>query len=212
MVDFLEDVALLREKATSEEDKEVECVRLMTLHSAKGLEFNTVILAGLEEGVLPSSHSRYSEAAIEEERRLLYVGITRACERLLLMHARYRYTYGQMIDQVPSRFIQELDTSVVTEHDASQWNTHHFIAYFSDWLKQSDSLKELFHQVPVKKQEQAKKETVMQTGFKLYQLVQHESFGPGIIQKIEEKAPGSIYLTVRFAGALKKIEARYVRA
>jgi DNA helicase-2/ATP-dependent DNA helicase PcrA len=212
MVDFLEDVALLREKATSEEDKEVECIRLMTLHSAKGLEFNTVILAGLEEGVLPSSHSRYSESAVEEERRLLYVGITRACERLLLMHARYRYTYGQMVDQVPSRFIQELDTSVVTEHDASQWNTHHFIAYFSDWLKQSNSLKELFHQVPVKKQEQAKKETVIQTGFKLYQLVQHESFGPGIIQKIEEKAPGNIYLTVRFAAALKKIEARYVRA
>ncbi len=216
MVDFLEDVALLREKATAAEDKEVECVRLMTLHSAKGLEFNTVILAGLEEGILPSSHSRHSEAAVEEERRLLYVGITRACERLLFTHARYRYTYGQMVDQVPSRFMQELDTSVVIQHDASQWNTQHFIAYFSDWLKQSHTLKELFHQVPVKKeikrQETSQPLTQQKTGFKLYQLVQHDSFGPGIIQKIEEKAPDNVYLTVRFAGALKKIEARYVRA
>ena len=101
---FLEEVALLQEHVIDEQSHDY--ISLMTLGiAAKGLEFDTVILTGLEETILPSTHASYSQDTIEEERRLLYVGITRARERLLLTHVRYRYLFGSMSDQRASRFV-----------------------------------------------------------------------------------------------------------
>lgn len=119
---FLDEVALLQDHITKADTTD-GFVRLMTLHGAKGLEFDTVIIAGLEEGLLPSSHSLFQQESIEEERRLLYVGITRARERLLLTVCKYRSTYGQITDQRPSRFVSELPTNLVARHDCSQWTT-----------------------------------------------------------------------------------------
>ena len=97
----------MQEKITSQE-KSDEQIFLMTLHGAKGLEFDTVILSGLEEGIFPSNHSLFNAEGVEEERRLFYVGITRAKEYLIVTHARYRYSYGSMSDQRPSRFLGEM--------------------------------------------------------------------------------------------------------
>ena len=210
MVNFLEDIALLKEKAAATEG-EIECVRFMTLHGAKGLEFDTVILTGLEEGTMPSAHARYDESAIEEERRLLYVGITRSCERLICTHARYRYTYGKMTDQIPSRFIEELDRRYITHDDTTNWQNSQYEDYFTKWLLGKPAYKEkVTIQPAISAAKPVQKLAEKTGGFRLYQTVRHASFGIGIVQKIEEKSDELTYLTIRFGVGVKKIQAQYL--
>ena len=103
---FLETVALFSQ--ADDVDEKNGRVALMTLHSAKGLEFPIVFLSGLEEGLFPSSQSRFEPEELEEERRLCYVGITRAMEQLHLSYARSRMLYGKISPSMPSIFITEL--------------------------------------------------------------------------------------------------------
>ena len=94
---------------THREDKEEQdSVQLMTLHSAKGLEFHTVFLTGMEEGLFPHKLSLTDERELEEERRLCYVGLTRARNKLHITHAEYRRMYNQESYQRPSRFLTEI--------------------------------------------------------------------------------------------------------
>lgn len=103
---FLEEVALLTDLDTvGAADDRVLC---MTLHAAKGLEASLVFIVGLEDGLLPHQNSLNSTQELEEERRLLYVGMTRARARLMLLHAEQRYVHGQFIPQAPSRFLAAL--------------------------------------------------------------------------------------------------------
>ncbi len=108
--EFLEKMTLAAEEAGGEES---EAVRLMTLHNAKGLEFDVVFLVGLEDGLLPHSRSLESAAELEEERRLFYVGLTRARERAFLSLARRRNLFGSFRDTIPSRFLHDLPSSLV---------------------------------------------------------------------------------------------------
>lgn len=112
---FLEDVALVeqeQESADLNEHVEKDGVTLMTLHAAKGLEFDVVFMVGMEEGLFPHSRSFTSPAELEEERRLCYVGITRAKKKLYLTFAENRKTYGGLSDRIPSRFISEVPTDL----------------------------------------------------------------------------------------------------
>lgn len=104
---FLQEVTLVTDADTAKDDE--SRVRLMTLHASKGLEFPTVYITGLEEGLFPLAMAAQDPKELEEERRLLYVGITRAKERLYLSHARSRFRYGQQQPCVPSRFLSEMD-------------------------------------------------------------------------------------------------------
>lgn len=106
LANFLAEASL----STSEENptKDTDVVTLMTLHAAKGLEFKHVFIPGTEEGLLPHSRSLESPKEMEEERRLCYVGITRAKQRLWLIHARNRRIFGQLISGAPSRFIDDI--------------------------------------------------------------------------------------------------------
>ena len=115
VLEFLEKVTLAAEEASAEES---EAVRLMTLHNAKGLEFDVVFLVGLEDGLLPHSRSIDSPHEIEEERRLFYVGLTRARERVFLSLVRRRNMFGSYRDAVPSRFLYDLPASLVRRTDA----------------------------------------------------------------------------------------------
>lgn len=116
---FLTDLALiadidsLGEEEKPEEDSAEGQVVLMTLHSAKGLEFPVVFLVGMEEGVFPHSRSLFDETEMEEERRLAYVGITRAEERLYLTSARMRTLFGRTNVNAPSRFLQEIPAELL---------------------------------------------------------------------------------------------------
>lgn len=107
--DFLEQIALVESEYSEGEKKKKgeDGVRMMTLHQAKGLEFPVVFMVGVEEGILPHSRSVMDHFKLEEERRLMYVGVTRAKERLFITHARRRFLFGRRIESAPSRFIAE---------------------------------------------------------------------------------------------------------
>lgn len=113
--DFLERVALVQDtdNPPAGGDKNGEVLTLMTLHNAKGLEFPVVFIAGMEEGIFPHSRSMMDQNELEEERRLCYVGMTRAMERLYLMYARTRHLWGGIQANVPSRFIEDIPEELV---------------------------------------------------------------------------------------------------
>lgn len=114
--DYLQDVALLTD-ADSDGDKDEPRVSLMTVHAAKGLEFPTVFVVGLEENIFPSPLSAASLRELEEERRLLYVAITRAEKHCILTNAKNRWRYGKMEFDNPSRFIDEIDGKLIDSLD-----------------------------------------------------------------------------------------------
>ena len=110
--DFLQDVALLTD-ADSDGEKDEPRVSLMTVHAAKGLEFATVFVVGLEENIFPSPTAATTVRELEEERRLLYVAITRAEKHCILTNAQNRFRYGKMEFDNPSRFIEEIDSDLI---------------------------------------------------------------------------------------------------
>ena len=112
LTDFLQDVALLTD-ADSEGEKDEPRVSLMTVHAAKGLEFATVFVVGLEENIFPSPIAATTMRELEEERRLLYVAITRAEKHCILTNAQNRFRYGKMEFDNPSRFIEEIDPELI---------------------------------------------------------------------------------------------------
>ncbi len=135
-----------------------DCVQLMTLHSAKGLEFDTVFLCGLEEGLFPHERSMEDEASLEEERRLCYVGMTRARRRLYVCHAETRRLRGLERYSRPSRFLQEIPNELIEEVRLQQ---------ASPFLAASSVTHEFFNAPP--------------EGFHLGQRVRHIKFGEGIV-------------------------------
>ncbi len=112
---FLEEVALISDTDTINQD--VDMVHLMTLHSAKGLEFPVVFVIGLEEGLMPHSRALQNEEEMEEERRLMYVGITRAKERVYLVSARQRILFGSLKSSPPSRFLGDIPNDLLEYFD-----------------------------------------------------------------------------------------------
>lgn len=112
ITDFLEQVSLVEAGPSNKQDN--EAVTLMTLHSAKGLEFPVVFIVGLEEGIFPHSRSLWDKEQLEEERRLMYVGITRAKEVLYLSYASKRLFYGETSSNSPSRFISDIPEKLLS--------------------------------------------------------------------------------------------------
>lgn len=115
---FLEEIALLTDLDQIEDQH--NAVTLMTLHSAKGLEFPTVFITGLEEGVFPHSRALFEPQELEEERRLMYVGLTRAKDNLFLLHARQRMLFGEFKQNAPSQFLADLPEECVEGSTLSQ--------------------------------------------------------------------------------------------
>ena len=131
LTDFLQEVSLLTD-LDSDKDTDISRVSLMTIHSAKGLEFPTVFIVGLEENIFPSLLSSGSARELEEERRLFYVAITRAEEHCILTCAQNRYRYGKMEFNPRSRFIKEIDPELLLVED--EYNT---ISNFGSSTRQS---------------------------------------------------------------------------
>ncbi len=214
---LLNEVALMREKSKANNDEQTPIV-LMSLHAAKGLEFDTVILAGLEEGCLPSSRSLTNNEAIEEERRLFYVGITRAKEHLLFTNSRYKYTYGNMADQIPSRFLGEIPKHLLPIQDAANLNEIQLRAFFSNWLgitQQSSVMTFAPAKRSVKKATHNRqfRKTIPSTSslWKTHQPVMHKKFGMGTIQKVEKKGTTKTFVTVKFKTGIKKIDSSFLQ-
>jgi len=160
---FLTHTAL--ESGESQADEFEAAVQLMTMHSAKGLEFPLVFIAGLEEGMFPSQQSVEEIGRLEEERRLCYVGMTRAMSKLYLCHAESRRIYGQEKFHKASRFLRELPEACVEEiRMQSQVTRPKSVGKFSNTFTL---------------------ETFANTGFKLGQQVKHAKFGEGVVLNYE---------------------------
>ena len=165
---FLSHAAL--ESGDAQGDKDDDCVQLMTLHSAKGLEFDLVFLVGLEEGLFPGQKSLDEIGRLEEERRLCYVGMTRARQQLIISHAESRRLYGREQRAQPSRFLREIPNQYLQEIrmqgqvsrpvTARQNNTK------SNWV-----------------------DAATNSGFSLGQQVHHSKFGDGVILQQEGDGP-----------------------
>ncbi|MBP7843073.1 UvrD-helicase domain-containing protein [Candidatus Woesebacteria bacterium] len=124
---FLENIALIQDNEFADTDVAVDSkrsVNLMSLHSAKGLEFEVVFLVGMEEGLLPHSRSLLDAEQMEEERRLCYVGITRAKSKLYLTYCRSRAQYGVPAETVASRFLFDIDETIVTQETEKKHYSH----------------------------------------------------------------------------------------
>ena len=191
---FLQEVSLITNVDTAKDSDQQ--VKLMTLHSSKGLEFPVVCIAGLEEGLFPLQGSAMDPADVEEERRLLYVGITRAKQYLFLSSARSRFRFGQSQSSVPSRFLEEMDSTVLHSetgrdfHDASTYghlphrrqfayreNARRYrqpIDDFDDARDQLDELDDVASDTPAEQ---------IVVGMR----VKHELFGSGKVLAIEGK-------------------------
>ena len=172
--DYLENVALIADVDTMETDS-TDIVTLMTLHSAKGLEFPFVFIVGVEDGYLPHQRSMSSEAELEEERRLCYVGITRAMEQLYLSHARSRRTFRETEYRVPSRFIAEIPEDLIRHVDRYRSPFHESTGLYEEVLEDADD-------------------------YSVDQIVHHPQFGRGKITKVTG-AGQNVYITVRFSRA-----------
>ena len=160
---FLTHAAL--ESGESQAEEFEAAVQLMTMHSAKGLEFPLVFIAGLEEGMFPSQQSVEEIGRLEEERRLCYVGMTRAMSKLYLLHAESRRIYGQEKCHKASRFLRELPESCVEEiRMQNQVSRPKSVGKFSNTFTL---------------------ETFANTGFKLGQQVAHAKFGEGVVLNYE---------------------------
>ena len=167
----------------------------MTLHSAKGLEFPLVVLTGLEEGLLPHWNSQDSQDDIEEERRLLYVGMTRARERLVLTTCRRRRVAGRYQDQLESPFLREIPEDLLTEHESPELFRN----------SRTDGVYSFFG----KKDRRPAVEDPMRGELRKGCKVRHATLGDGVVLDLEGSGDNA-RLTVFFkSGGKKKLVARY---
>ncbi|MDR3647306.1 MAG: 3'-5' exonuclease [Candidatus Babeliales bacterium] len=223
--EFLEQIALLKEKM--QESKETDNdVKLMTLHGAKGLEFDVVTIAGLEEGIIPSNRSLEREEALEEERRLFYVGITRAKEFLVLSKTLYRKTYGQTLYQASSRFLDEVPENLVQRQDCNYWTNLQFEHYFANWLgyikpenvvltfgssrSYNEAPKPTFKSTEKVTPSTFSSRPKLEPAWRPNRTVKHKEFGLGIIQEVNDRGNGKLIITTKFGTGIKKIDSTFL--
>ena len=185
---FLEEVSLIAD--IDKWDDTTDTVTLMTLHAAKGLEFPVVFIAGLEEGLLPHSQSKDSDDDVEEERRLCYVGITRAKKDLFLVHTRYRAKYGQRSACIPSRFLSEIPVDFVEKIDKTVYSSYADKLHTESTMRNSkfaeeedyqyDAGESEYDELPEFQREESQDGSELVSG----DIVKHEIFGRGRVIKI----------------------------
>lgn len=202
---FLEEVALYSE--ADRDDGSDDKVTLMTVHSAKGLEYKNIFVIGLDDGIFPSSRSFDSEADMEEERRLAYVAITRAKERLYLTNASQRMLFGQTQRNVTSRFMREIDPSLIEKHDHA--------AAMRKQLGESDKTLTEVHSTSLQQQlARNKSRSVGAKTFETYtagERVSHNIFGEGTIVSVKPMANDSMLEIAFEKVGTKKIMANYAK-
>ena len=225
LTDFLEDVALVSDIDSYNEDD--DCVVLMTLHSAKGLEFPVVFIPGMEEGIFPGNQSLYSDEELEEERRLAYVGITRAKEKLYLINARQRMLYGTTNRNTLSRFVKEIPQDITDDRSVYQQNTYSFGSSFTpdnDYYsfgtpkkehkysrarqigeaKQSSSAAHQFGQAGASK-------PVSNQSYNIGDTVRHKSFGTGVILSTQPMGNDTLLEVAFDKAGTKKLMANFAK-
>ena len=233
MSDFLQEVALLTD-LDSEGDTEQPKVTLMTVHAAKGLEFHTVFVVGLEENIFPSPMSINTVRELEEERRLLYVAITRAEKHCILTCAQNRFRYGKMEYDTPSRFINDIDPRLLRIEGSLGASFSSQRPSFSDQHPSFSSQRPSFsgqrptpqnprpvatqfiadvkpRLVPVRKETPAPQSAIGNIGLKEGNVIEHQRFGVGTVIKVEGSGENT-KATVAFKNAgTKQLLLKFAR-
>lgn len=234
---FLDTIALVSE--VDKLDDESEAVTLMTLHSAKGLEFKVVFLVGMEEGIFPSARSLNEEKDLEEERRICYVGITRAMKRLFLTNARQRTIFGSTTYTLPSRFVEEIPKDLCENKSEEEYTSSGYSSYSQNnkdrtYLnKEYDNCNKINSKVTVTRVDKSSMNVKSSFGvsvdsflkginlnkpvenevdlskYKVGVKVNHKKFGTGVITKIEEEND-DLKLEINFERfGMKRLMARF---
>jgi DNA helicase-2/ATP-dependent DNA helicase PcrA len=194
---FLESIALVADADAV--DPAQGSVTLMTLHAAKGLEFPAVAMISLEEGILPHMRARESEAALEEERRLCFVGITRAMRRLLMTASKFRTQRGISDRTIPSRFLDELPSEHVLRSDDAQVDVDSDFddeSQDADWVQTEDST-----------QRSARQST---PALPVGSTVRHPQFGMGVVKSFTGGAQARVTVAFKAIGT-KTLVLEYAR-
>jgi len=187
LLDYLQQISLFSDTDTYDESK--GAVSLMTLHAAKGLEFENVFIVGLEEGMLPHERGADNEEELEEERRLFFVGITRAKTQLFISYAKYRTIRGQFLRTIPSQFLYELGINLTepAKENEYEYEQDHDDMEFDHYD----------HSSPQTPQ------------FSIGQLIRHQKFGLGRVKKFDDMGPNSV-VEIKFnAGQTKTLMLKY---
>lgn len=218
---FLEDVALVSDIDSYNEDE--DSVVLMTLHSAKGLEFPVVFIPGMEEGIFPGNQSMYSDEDLEEERRLAYVGITRAREKLYLVSARQRMLYGTTSRNMLSRFVGEIPTDICEDKTVRMQSSYSSGSYndhfgspakpykyskstpIGEGRRSSSTVAHSFGQVGGTKP-QASTET-----YAVGDTVRHASFGTGVVLSAKPMGNDTLMEIAFDKAGTKKLMANFAK-
>lgn len=233
LADFLDSIALVSD--VDKLDESAEAVTLMTMHSAKGLEFNDVFLVGMEEGLFPSKRSIEEDLSVEEERRLCYVGITRAKEHLFITNASKRTLYGSTSYTMPSRFVDEIPTSLLSENSLKNKENRKRKSekYLDSEYSRVDSMLSGFGEtfsIPTKSSkpkiglsvdsflkniaganniQKNITNTASDVKYEIGMEVKHKKFGIGIIENIEPEGD-DFKLDIMFDGSgFKRLMAKY---
>ena len=199
LIDFLESVTLISDIDSMDDAN--NCVSVATIHAVKGLEFRYVFIVGLEEKIFPISRAFDKEEDMEEERRLMYVAITRAKENLMLTNAKTRFLYGRREYERPSRFLREIDLAPSEEYIMPRYNEYQSKSYtsysnnFSKVKVETTASENKYSYNPMKNNPNSKYEEYLQTKkqgadlskFAVGQTVLHTKFGIGKIVKIDGK-------------------------
>lgn len=201
LVEFLEEIAL---KSTLDElSPDQERLSLMTLHNGKGLEFNTVFIVGVEQDLLPHANSRESFDALEEERRLLYVGMTRAKQKLFLCHVQTRFMWGQHRRQYPSCFLREIPKKYtepmrIFHEDAER----KYDKQLSRDIEEDDFIDDIDQTI------EEQDENLFKPGDSVF----HQQFGIGVVQKYYQGSLGLTY-DIQFYNdnKIKSLVAKYAK-
>ncbi len=214
--DYLQSVSLYSD--LDEMDVDAGCVNIATVHSAKGLEFNTVFVVGLEDGTFPISRGMESSFEMEEERRLMYVAITRAEKQLYLSYAQTRFMYGERKASLPSRFLSELGfetrakrESMYSEYSSSRWYGNYGDGrngeakrYYARGEEFGDSEKAMKFTRPAPPPAPKRNDKVEKSGFVVGAKVRHKKFGEGVISKLTDEGDNS-YAEIEFKGVGKLV-------
>ncbi len=216
--DYLEQIALITD--LDKYDATQQRVTLMTLHSAKGLEFPVVFMTGMEEGLFPHSRSGDMGEDLAEERRLCYVGMTRAMQKLYLSHARRRRVYGTYQFNPPSRFLAEIPQELLTDFNPDVIVTEipakeHNLAGLADLVAENETIFPAENQVTITQRKKPSQEAAAEdtNGLRLGIRVRHVKFGVGTVRRLEgsgDKQKVTIYfnsvgskkLLLKFAGLM----------
>jgi DNA helicase-2/ATP-dependent DNA helicase PcrA len=200
---FLEEVALVSD--VDNLDEQVDAPTLLTLHAAKGLEFPVVFIVGLEEGLFPHTRSMDDPEQMEEERRLCYVGVTRAKERIYLLRTFRRTLYGETDIREPSRFLHDIPEALVQGGETQQRSRQSTLDLSPGRFLGRRSLSPSAHhrEAPISPHSAEPGALRFQTGDR----VRHDAFGEGVVIESKE-AGGDEQVTVAFAGVgLKRLMA-----